>query len=55
MNLETLKALLDIPNRDILFTEILSKLEKVKSLDYTNYQIYETSERMIPIIRIAKP
>ncbi|MFX1419587.1 MAG: hypothetical protein ACFE9N_11765 [Promethearchaeota archaeon] len=54
MNIEILKALLNISNRNILFTEILSELEQVKILDYTNYQIYETSEGIIPLIKISK-
>lgn len=54
MNLGTLKALLDIPNRNILFTKILSKLEKIKNLDYTSYRIYETSEGAIPLIKVNK-
>jgi len=54
MNLETLKALIDISNRHILFKKILNKLTQVKNLDYTSYHIYESSEGIIPLIIFAK-
>ena len=54
MNLETLKALLDISNRNKLYTEILNELEQVNNLDFISYQAFETSEGIIPLIKIAK-
>ncbi|MFW9820107.1 MAG: hypothetical protein ACFFE5_10910 [Candidatus Thorarchaeota archaeon] len=54
MNLETLKALLDISNREILYKKILKELELVKKLNNTSYQIYQRSEITIPVIKIAK-
>jgi len=54
MDLETLKALIDISNRHILFKKILNKLTQVKNLDYTSYHIYESSEGIIPLIIFAK-
>ena len=53
MNLDTLKALLDLSHRYQLYNKILNELEKVKNLDFTFYQTYETSEGIIPIIKIA--
>ncbi len=53
MNLDTLKALLDISHRNQLYSKILKELEKVKNLDFTIYQTYETSEGIIPFINIA--
>ncbi len=54
MNIETLKALLDISNRKELYKKILNELEQVKNLNYTSYMIYECSESIIPVIKIAK-
>jgi hypothetical protein len=54
MNLETLKALLDISNRINLYKRILNELEHVKDLDYTSYHAYKSSEGIIPLIKIAK-
>lgn len=54
MDLETLKALLDISNREILFNKILNEFELVKDLNYTSYQIYGSPETIIPVIKIAK-
>ena len=54
MNLETLKALLDISNRNLLYNKILNELKQVKSLDFVSYQALETSEGIIPLIKIAK-
>jgi len=54
MNLDTLKALLDISHRNLLYNEIFKQLEKVRKLDFINYQTYETSEGTIPLISIAK-
>ena len=53
MNLDTLKALLDLSHRYQLYNKILNELEKVKNLDFTIYQTYETSEGIIPLITIA--
>jgi hypothetical protein len=53
MNLETLKALLDISNRKKLYNEILNELEQVNSLDYVRYRKYKTSEGTVPLIEIS--
>ncbi len=53
MKLETLKALLDISNRNILYNEILNELELVNNVDYVNYQKFKISEGIIPLIKIA--
>ncbi len=54
MNLEKLRALLDISNREKFFQEILGKLKDLDKLDYFSYKKFETSEGIIPIIFIAK-
>ncbi|MFX1355308.1 MAG: hypothetical protein ACFFGP_15245 [Promethearchaeota archaeon] len=54
MDLETLKALLDISNRTNLYKKILNELEQVKDLDYTSYHIYNSSEGIIPLIKVTK-
>ncbi len=53
MNLETLKSLLDISKREILYKKILNELELVKKLNYVSYQIYQHSDITIPVIKIA--
>jgi hypothetical protein len=53
MNLENLKALLDISNRNILYFKILNELEQAKNLDYTYYEVYKSSEGVIPLIKIT--
>ncbi|MFX1327149.1 MAG: hypothetical protein ACFE91_03270 [Promethearchaeota archaeon] len=53
MELETLKSLLDISNRKILYNKILNELEQVKSLDLVTYQTYKTAEGIIPLIKIS--
>ncbi|MFX1308999.1 MAG: hypothetical protein ACFE8C_04815 [Promethearchaeota archaeon] len=54
MNIDTLKALLDIDHRTFLYNNILNELEQVKSLDFVSYQAFETSEGIIPLIKIDK-
>ncbi|MFW9999812.1 MAG: hypothetical protein ACFE9Q_03995 [Candidatus Hodarchaeota archaeon] len=54
MNAETLKSLLDISKRYNLYTKILKELDIVRNLEYTSYRIYNTSEGIIPLIKIAK-
>lgn len=53
MDLETLKSLLDISNRDLLYNKILTELEQVKNLDFISYQNYKTAEGIIPLIKIS--
>ena len=53
MKLNTLKALLDISNRNILYAEILKELELVNNLDYVSYQTFKISEGIIPLIKIT--
>ena len=54
MNLETLKALLDISNRNKLFIEILNELKQANNIEFISYQAFKTSEGVIPLIKIAK-
>jgi hypothetical protein len=53
MNIERLKALLDISNRKNLYKKILSELELVNQLNHVSYQIHQRSEIKIPVIKIA--
>ncbi|MFX1503498.1 MAG: hypothetical protein ACFFDH_21220 [Promethearchaeota archaeon] len=53
MNLDRLKTLLDISNRNNLFTQILNELEQVKDLDFINYRTFKISDGIIPLIEIA--
>ncbi len=53
MNHDTLKALLDISNRRLLYIKILNELEKVKNLEFTFYKTFEISEGIIPLVKIA--
>ncbi|MFW9990303.1 MAG: hypothetical protein ACFFC3_16805, partial [Candidatus Odinarchaeota archaeon] len=53
MKLETLKALLNISNRNVLYAEILSELELVNNIDYVSYQTFKISEGIIPLVKIA--
>jgi hypothetical protein len=53
MNLDTLKNLLDISNRNFLFTQILNELEMVKDLDFINYRTFKLSDGIIPFIEVA--
>ena len=54
MEIETLKDLLDIANRQQLFEEILKQLKEFGNSDYANYYIFETSEGTIPVVTISK-
>lgn len=54
MSLETLKELLDLPNRYKLYEKILTKFKEFGKLDDLNYLEFETSEGKIPIIIISK-
>ncbi|MFW9940194.1 MAG: hypothetical protein ACFFFT_04085 [Candidatus Thorarchaeota archaeon] len=53
-NKEILTRLLDLPNREILYEEILNKLKSFSRLNYIHYNDYETAEGKIPVIIIAK-
>lgn len=54
MNKETLKAILNVSQRDKLFKEILSDLKKVSELNYCIYSEFETSEGIIPALKFCK-
>lgn len=54
MSLETLKELLDLPNRDKFYKKILTKIKIFSKLDDISYLEFETSEGKIPIIIISK-
>jgi hypothetical protein len=53
-NKEKLTQLLDLPNRGLLFEEILNKLKSFSKLDNIHYTDYDTAEGKIPVIIIAK-
>ncbi|MFX0022382.1 MAG: hypothetical protein ACFE9S_08640 [Candidatus Hermodarchaeota archaeon] len=53
MNLETLKALLDISNREKLYKKILDELELINNFNFTSYETYGSSKNIIPVIKIA--
>ncbi|MFW9900196.1 MAG: hypothetical protein ACFFDY_02780 [Candidatus Thorarchaeota archaeon] len=54
MNLDTLKLLLDVSCRSQLFAKILNELEKVKKINFIDYQAHEISDGIIPTVKIAK-
>ncbi|MFX1366185.1 MAG: hypothetical protein ACFFCE_05180 [Promethearchaeota archaeon] len=54
MKIETLIALLDIQNRHKLFNKILKELERTRNIDYVSFQTFETTEGIIPLLKIAK-
>ena len=54
MELDTLKQLLDIHQRQILLDIIIDKLRNFSKLEYINYEIFETYEGPIPMITFTK-
>ena len=54
MKIETLKALLDLKNRDKLYSEILSKLKELDGLKNITYNEFKIADGVIPIIYITK-
>jgi hypothetical protein len=54
MELETLKALLDISNRQELFEEILQQLKNLDEIDHISIEIHKISDGPIPIIYIGR-
>ncbi len=54
MELETLKALLDISNRQELFEKILKQLEDLNEIEHVWFEKLEISDGTIPIIYIAR-
>lgn len=54
MELETLKHLLDVQKRKVLFDKILEKLREIGNLEFVKYEVFETSEGRIPVITITK-
>ena len=53
-NKEILTQILDLPNRRLLFEEILNTLKSFSKLEDIHYTDYDTSEGKIPVITIAK-
>jgi len=54
MELETLKSLLDIDNREHLFNKILSKLKIFANLNYIEYDEGKTKEGIIPCLKLSR-
>ncbi len=54
MNLETLKKLLNISDRKTLYDEILKKLQSFNNLEHVQYNKYEISDGIIPVLTITK-
>ncbi len=54
MEIETLKGLLDTANRQQLFEEILKQLKEFGNSDYAKYDVFETPEGPIPVVRLSK-
>ncbi|MGV9197390.1 MAG: hypothetical protein ACOC4M_00955 [Promethearchaeia archaeon] len=54
MNRETLEAILDISNRDILFRVILNELKKNSEIESCTYYEFETKEGKIPALKFCK-
>ncbi|MFO8018467.1 MAG: hypothetical protein R6U96_07515 [Promethearchaeia archaeon] len=54
MNHKTLKKILDLPNRDSFFVEILDKLEDFCELEYCSFYKFETNEGIIPALKFCK-
>ena len=54
MELETLKALLDITNRQKVLDKIFTQLEDLDKINYISFEKHEISDGTIPIIYIAR-
>ncbi|MHA1292974.1 MAG: hypothetical protein ACTSQJ_09930 [Promethearchaeota archaeon] len=54
MKLETLKLLLNIEKRKIIYSDILNFLKNLEEISYISYKPFEISEGIIPIIQISK-
>lgn len=54
MNLETLKKILNIFDRKTLYEEILSEFKSFKQLEHVQYNEYEISDGIIPVLTINK-
>jgi len=54
IDVETLKFLLDIQNREKFLNQILIHLKEINQIDFIKYEEYETYEGRIPIIIISK-
>ncbi|TFG30725.1 MAG: hypothetical protein EU532_00090 [Promethearchaeota archaeon] len=54
IEIETLKLLLELEKRRILFDKIIDKLRIYSTLKYINLVLFETSEGSIPVITISK-
>ncbi|MFX0041802.1 MAG: hypothetical protein ACFE8L_02720 [Candidatus Hodarchaeota archaeon] len=53
MNLETLKKLLNISNRNTLYDEILKDFRSFNSLEYVQYNELKISDGIIPVLKVA--
>jgi hypothetical protein len=54
MDLETLKHLLDVEKREVLFDKILDDLREIGNLEFVTYKVFETTEGSIPVVLIAR-
>ncbi|MFX1320709.1 MAG: hypothetical protein ACFFAQ_03590 [Promethearchaeota archaeon] len=54
MNLENLKKLLNISDRKTLYDEILKNLQSFNNLEHVQYNEYEISDGIIPVLTITK-
>jgi hypothetical protein len=54
MEIETLKLLLDVENREVLFDKILDKLREIGNLKFVKYQVFNTAEGRIPVVTVSK-
>ncbi|MFO7794791.1 MAG: hypothetical protein R6W84_01465, partial [Promethearchaeia archaeon] len=53
MELETLKDLLDIDKRELLFSKTLSKLKSFANLNYIEYDEGKTKEGVVPCLKLS--
>ena len=54
MELETLKHLLNLEKREVLFDKVFDELRESGKLNYVKFEAFETSEGSIPVISITK-
>ena len=53
MNLETLRKILDLNQRESLFKDILKSFEELNTIEKISYEKFEISEGIIPVIYVA--
>ena len=54
MEIETLKHLLNVEKREVLFNKILDELKEFDKINFAKYEVFETSEGYIPVVSITK-